>query len=224
MKILNKDFKHGRVTVVPEFLDDFWILYNIIQRNDIAYARTTREIRLGDRYERPEKGRRISLVLGIRVEKVLWDRSLNRLRIHGIVCDGPEDIGVVGSHHTLNISLNTPLTIIKKRWLNYHREYLRRATEKKTTPIAVISIDDEGYCIAVIRGFGIDVVAEEHISLPGKRMESERLKTLNEMFKSASNTLKELIESLGGSIVVLGLGYTKSHFLKFLEVFRTQIG
>ncbi len=217
MKILNKDFKHGRVTVVPEFLDDFWILYNIIQRNDIAYARTTREIRLGDRYERPEKGRRISLVLGIRVEKVLWDRSLNRLRIHGIVCDGPEDIGVVGSHHTLNISLNTPLTIIKKRWLNYHREYLRRATEKKTTPIAVISIDDEGYCIAVLRGFGIDVVAEEHISLPGKRMESERLKTLNEMFKSASNTLKELIESLGGSIVVLGLGFTKSHFLKFLE-------
>ena len=68
MKILHKDFKHGRITVLPESLDDFWVLYNIIQKNDVAYARTTREVRLGERYEKPEKGRRISVVLGVRVD------------------------------------------------------------------------------------------------------------------------------------------------------------
>jgi len=217
MKILSKDFKHGRVTVIPEFLDDFWVLYNIIQRNDITYARTTREVRLGDRYERPEKGRRISLVLGVRVERVLWDRSLNRLRIHGVVCDGPEDIGVVGSHHTLNISLNTPLTIIKKRWMNYQIEQLKRATVRRITPIIIISIDDEGYCIATLRGFGVNIMVEERINLPGKHMGSERLRTLKEMFKSASKALQDVVNSVDGSIIVIGLGFIKNDFLRFLE-------
>ena len=217
MKILRKDFKHGRITVLPETLDDFWVLYSIIQKNDVAYARTTREVRLGERYEKPEKGRRISVVLGVRVDKVLWDRTLNRLRIHGIVCDAPEDIGAKGSHHTLNITLNTPLTIIKKRWLNYQIEQLKRATTKRTIPVIIMSIDDEGYRIATLRGFGVDIIVEEHISLPGKRMESERLRTLKEMFKSASKSLEDVVSSIGGSIVVIGLGFIKNDFLKFLE-------
>jgi protein pelota len=217
MKILEKDYKHGRVTVIPEFLDDFWLLYNIIQRGDVAYARTTREVRLGERYEKPEKGKRVSLVLGLKVERVLWDRSLNRLRIHGIVCDAPEDIGAVGSHHTLNVTLNTPLTIIKERWLNYHVEQLERASSRRKAPIIVMSIDDEGYCIAILRGFGVDIVVEEQVSLPGKHMEAERLRMLNDMFKSALKNLGKLVDSLGGSIIIVGLGFIKDGFLRFMR-------
>lgn len=217
MKILDKDIKHGRITVVPELLDDLWVLYNIIQRGDVAYARTTREVRAGERYERPEKGRRISLTLGLRVERVLWDRSLNRLRVHGVVCDAPEDIGVLGSHHTLNITLNTPITIIKGRWLDYHLEQLDRASSRGVTPVIIVSVDDEGYCIAALRGFGIDVLAEGSISLPGKHMEEERRRILREMFKSASDALKDLLSSSGGSIVVVGLGFIKDDFIDFLR-------
>lgn len=216
MKILDKDLKHGRITVVPEFLDDFWALYNVIQRGDVAYARTTREVRLGERYERPEKGKRISVVLGLRVERVFWDRSLNRLRIHGIVCDAPEDIGALGSHHTLNVTLNMPLTIVKDRWLDYHIEQLERAMSRRVTPIIIASIDDEGYCIAILRGFGVDIMLEEQISLPGKRMEGERQKTLIEMFKSVSKALGELVNSIDGSIVIVGLGFIKDEYIKFL--------
>ncbi|MBS7605463.1 mRNA surveillance protein pelota [Candidatus Bathyarchaeota archaeon] len=217
MKVLEKDLKHGRITLVPELLDDFWVLYNVIQRGDIAYAKTTRDVRSGERYERPEKGRRILLVLGLRVEKVTWDRSLNRLRIHGIVCDAPEDIGALGSHHTLNITLNTPVTIIKERWLDYQLEQIERASSKGAAPLIIMAIDDEGYCIAALRGFGPDIIAEESISLPGKHMEQERNRILNEMFKSASRSLKDAVESVGGSIVLIGLGFIKNYFLEFLR-------
>ncbi|MBS7634359.1 mRNA surveillance protein pelota [Candidatus Bathyarchaeota archaeon] len=217
MKILDMDIKHNQVTVTPEFLDDFWVLYNVIQRGDIVYSRTTREVRFGDRYERPEKGRRISLVLGIKVESILWDRMLNRLRIHGIVCDAPDEIGALGSHHTLNITLNTPLKIIKERWLEYHIKQLKRASERGIMPIIVMNIDDEGYSAAVLRGFGPEIAAEERISLPGKHMEEERLRTLNEMFKSALKTLEVLISSVEGPIVILGLGFIKNNFVKFLK-------
>ncbi len=217
MKILDMDIKHNQVTVTPEFLDDFWVLCNVIQRGDIVYSRTTREVRFGERYERPEKGRRISLVLGIKVESVSWDRMLNRLRIHGIVCDAPDEIGALGSHHTLNITLNTSLKIIKERWLEYHVEQLKRASEKGIMPIIVMNIDDEGYCAAVLRSFGPEIVTEEKISLPGKHVEEERLRILNEMFKSALKTLEGLISSVGGPIVILGLGFVKNSFVKFLE-------
>lgn len=217
MKILDMDIKHDQITVIPEFLDDFWVLYNVIQKGDIVYSRTTREVRFGERYERPEKGRRISLVLGVKVESVSWDRTLNRLRIHGIVCDAPDEIGALGSHHTLSITLNVPLKIVKERWLEYHIEQLKRASERGITPIIVMSIDDEGYCAAVLRGFGLEIVAEERISLPGKHMEGERIKTLNEMFKSALKILENLVGSVEGPIVILGLGFVKNDFVKFLE-------
>ncbi|MEM1586604.1 MAG: mRNA surveillance protein pelota [Candidatus Bathyarchaeia archaeon] len=217
MKVLEKDLKHGRITLIPELLDDFWVLYNIIQRGDITYARTTRDTRSSERYDRPEKGRRISLTLGLKVERVIWDRILNRLRVHGIVCDAPEDIGALGSHHTFNIALNTPITIIKERWLDYQLEQIERASSKGITPLIIIAVDDEGYCIAILRGFGPDIIAEETISLPGKHMEQERVRILNEMFKSASMSLKSIVNSMGGSIVVVGLGFIKNYFLDFLR-------
>lgn len=216
MKILEKDLKHGRITLIPELLDDFWVLYNVIQRGDVAYAKTTRDVHSGNRYERPEK-RRISLILGLRVERVIWDRSLNRLRVHGIVCDAPEDTGALGSHHTLNITLNTPITIIKERWLGYQLEQIERAASKGIAPLIIVAIDDEGYCIAALRGFGLDIIAEESISLPGKHMEQERTRILKEMFKSASTSIKKMIESTGGFIVVVGLGFIKNYFLEFLR-------
>ena len=92
MRILRSDVKHGTVAVLPEVLDDFWVLYNVIKRGDRVYAHTTREVRPGDRYDKAEKGRRISVFLGVTIDEVAWDRYLNRLRAHGIICEAPESV------------------------------------------------------------------------------------------------------------------------------------
>ena len=115
MKILETNMKKGFVKVVPEAMDDFWHLYNVIYKNDSVYAYTTREIKPDEKYARPKRGERIPVLLGVKVEDVDWDRFLGRLRIHGTIIDAPE-IVPTGAHHTLNITLNTPLTIIKKEW------------------------------------------------------------------------------------------------------------
>jgi len=216
MKILHDDVKHGIVIVMPEVLDDLWVLYNIVEKGDKVYARTSREIRLGERYDRPEKGRRIYVSLGVTVESVMWDRHMNRLRIHGIIYEAPEEVGI-GSHHTLNIALNRPLRILKRRWMKHHLDQLKRAAERKVPPIIVISIDDEGYCIGVLRGFGVDIRAEERITLPGKLRSDDRNRMLQELFKSASKAIEETQRNRDIPIVVLGLGYVKDNFLRYLE-------
>lgn len=216
MKILRSDVKHGVVTVMPEVLDDFWVLYNIVEKGDKVYARTSREIRMSERYDRPEKGKRVSVTLGITVENVTWDNSMNRLRIHGIICDAPEEVGA-GSHHTINVSLNRPLKIVKERWMKHHLDQLRRAAEHRVPPVVVIAIDDEGYCIGILRGFGVEIRAEEHITLPGKSRSDDRRRVLQELFKSAAKTVEEIWSERETPIVILGLGYVKDYFMKYLE-------
>ncbi|MEM2145390.1 MAG: mRNA surveillance protein pelota, partial [Candidatus Jordarchaeaceae archaeon] len=222
MKIIRWDLKHGIIVVLPEVLDDFWVLYNIIKKGDRVYMNTTREVKLEDRYERPEKGKRISVFLGISTENVEWDRHMNKLRVHGIICEAPEEIGL-GSHHTLNVTLNKPLTIVKNVWMKYEIDQLKKSTEAKDPQLAVIVIDDEGYCFAIIRGFGYDVKAEENISIPGKQNVNEREKTLQKLFKSAAESVENFISDSGLSLVVLGVGLIKNQFVNFLKENKPEL-
>ena len=216
VKILRKDVKHGRITVVPEMLDDFWVLYNIIMQGDTVYAKTTREVRFGERYARPEKGKRISVFLGLSVMRVSWDRNLNRLRVHGIVCDAPDDIGAKGSRHTLNVTLNRQLTIVKDRWIKHQLDRLDKSTKTGVSPIIAVSIDDERYCVAVVRQFNIDTKAEETARIPGKRDVEARTKAFRQFFKSALDAITEA-STIAYPIVILGVGFTKNTFVKYLK-------
>ena len=45
LKILETNLKKGFVKVVPDTMDDFWHLYNVIYKNDVVYSYTTREIK-----------------------------------------------------------------------------------------------------------------------------------------------------------------------------------
>ena len=217
MKILRRDFKHGKVTVLPQVLDDLWVLYNVISRGDLVYAKTRREVRFGERYDRPEKGKRISVLLGLKVEKVLWDRVLNRLRVHGIVSEAPDEIGALGSHHTITVELNKPLTIMKDRWPRYQIERLEKAEKAGVAPLIILAIDDEGYCVTIMRHFTIEVKVEEKVGLPGKRRAEGRAKALRKLFNSALQALRESWMESKSPIVIVGVGFVKTDFLKYLR-------
>jgi len=217
LKILQRDLKHGKVIVVPETLDDLWHLYNIVASKDEVYAQTTREVRVEERYARPKRGRRVSVFLGIRVEKMLWDRTLNRLRVHGIVCEAPEEINVKGSHHTINVTVNKPVTIVKSRWLKHHVDRLEWSSRVTVAPVTVISMDDEEYCVAILRQYGVDVRAEERTRLPGKLEAEKRTKATQEFFKKALQSLRETWKNSRSPIVVIGPGFVKNEFVRYMK-------
>ena len=218
MKILEMRLKKGFVKVVPETLDDLWHLYNVIYPEDTVYAKTTREVKIEELYARPKEGRRVSVYLGVMAEKVLWDRSLNRLRVHGTIVEAPEDICGKGSHHTLNIVVDKPLTIVKSEWHKHQVERLERASRVEAPPVIVMAIDDEEYCIAALRQYGVEVKGEERTRLPGKLEAEKRDAALKGFFKSALQFLREAWTSLHNpAIVVIGPGFIKNDFVKYLE-------
>lgn len=217
MKIIEMRLNKGIVKVVPENLDDLWHLYNIVYKNDDVYAQTTREVHVEEEYARPKKGKRVSVFMGIRVETVTWDKSLNRLRVHGVVFDVPENVSSRGSYHTINVMVNKPLAIVKSKWQKHQIDRLERAKKTETTPLIILSIDDEGYCIGMFRQYGIDVKIEEKVSLPGKLEAEKREQAKHEFFTNALNTLRNIWTTTHNPIVIVGVGFVKNDFVKYLQ-------
>jgi len=209
--------KKGIVKVLPESLDDLWHLYNIILEKDEVHARTTREMKVEERYARPKRGRRVPVFLGVKVEKVFWDRILNRLRVHGIVCKAPEEIDVKGSHHTINVAVNKSVTIVKTEWPKHQIDRLERASRVTAVPLIVMSIDYEEYCVAVLRQYGVEVKIEEKTRLPGKLEAEKRTKAVREFFKMALKSLRETWMKLRNPIVIIGIGFVKNDFVKYVK-------
>jgi len=216
LKILEINLKKDFVKVVPEIADDFWHLYNIIRRYDTVYASTTREIKPEGKYARPRRGERIPVMLGVKVEEVSWDRLLGRLRIHGVIADAP-DIVPTGAHHTLNITLNTPLTIVKENWPRHYIERLQRARRTSERPIIILNVDDEGYVIAMTAQYGIEVKVEERMRLPSKGETEKRDSAVDEYFRKIVKSLREVWTSTHRPITIIGVGFVKDDFAKWLR-------
>jgi protein pelota len=210
------NLKKGFVKVIPETFDDLWHLYNIIYKDDEVYAYTTRELKPNEKYARPGREERVPIFLGVKVEKVSWDKILGKLRVHGTICEAPE-IVPKGAHHTLNIALNKPATIVKKEWAKHHIERLKEASKTTEKPIIVVAIDDEGYAIATTAQYGVDVKVEENMRLPGKLETEKRSTAMKEFFKKAVNSLRQIWLLTRYPIVIIGVGFVKNDFAKFVE-------
>lgn len=218
MRILEKNIKKGVIKLVPETLDDLWSLYNVVESGDKVYARTTRAIKITQEDARPTKGKRRRLNVGLNVEKVAFHESVNRLRIMGLILEAPEKIpGIIGVHHTISIYPRKALTIEKDKWSLYQLDRIKTACEEKSQPIIVIGMDDEKCCIAVLRHHGIDVKNEIDARLPGKLEAEKRSSALSNYFKSALQFLLPVWNNLKSSIAVVGPGYIKKDFVKYVK-------
>ena len=222
MKIIEMNLKKGFVKVIPETLDDLWHLYNIIYEDDEVYTRTTREIKPDEKYARPRRGKRIPVFLGVKVEKIGWDKLLGRLRAHGTICKGPETVPL-GAHHTVNRALNRPLTIEKKKWARHNVERLKRASKTSEKPVTIVAIDDESYAIATTKQYGIEIKMEERVKLPGKLEAEKRSAAVKEYFRKALNSLRQVWTATRSPIAIIGVGFVKKDFAKFLQNEATEI-
>jgi protein pelota len=214
MKIIGKNLHQGFVKVVPTSDDDLWHLYNVIYKGDEVYAYSSRAIKSDKEYSRPKSGERVSAFMGVTVDSVAWDKFLGKLRVHGLIIHAP-DIIPTGAHHTLSITLNQPLTIVKKEWSKHLLDRLTRASRTEK-PMIILAIDDEGFAVAETRQYGVDIKVEERTKLPGKLEADKRLAATKAYFKRAVNSLNQLWSTKHSPIIIVGVDFVKNDFAKFL--------
>lgn len=215
MKIIEKNLPQGFVKVVPDSPDDLWHLYNVIYKGDEVYAFSSRAIKSNTETSRPKSAERVSAFMGVKVESVGWDKFLGKLRVHGLICHAPEIIPE-GAHHTLSIALNQPLTIVKHEWPKHLLDRLSRASETEK-PMLIISIDDEGFAIAETKQYGYETRVEQRTRLPGKQDADKRVEATKGYFRLALNSLDKLWEQNHNPLVIIGAGFVKNDFVKYLS-------
>jgi protein pelota len=215
LKIIETNLRQGFVKVVPDTQDDLWHLYNVIYKGDEVFAYTSRAIKSDTEASRPKSAERVSAFMGIKVESVAWDKFLGKLRVHGIIIHAPEIIPT-GAHHTISVSLNQPVTIVKQTWQKHHLDRLKRASEAEK-PLLIVAIDDEGYAIAETKQYGVEMKVEERVKLPGKQEADKRQGATNEYFKRVLTSLSQLWNQNHNSIVIVGVGFVKNDFVSYLR-------
>lgn len=221
MKILLKDVKHGIMKLELRNIDDLWVLYNVIHKGDRVLGKTTREVKSTES-ARPFS-KRVTVTLGITVQKVYFDRDLDRVRIHGIVFDAPEEVRVTGSHHTLSVGPEDIITIVKDKWLNHQVERVEKSVVAEE-PIIILALDSEEASIAILRSFGLDFKGEVRSRLPGKAEAEKRQVAMTDYFQRIETLLRTICAELAGPILIVGPGFTKDYFAKELRSQAKYIG
>lgn len=209
MKVIAWDEKHGKMLLRIEGRDDLWCLYNVLKVGDVVTSKTLREVKVDD------KSSRKPMTLKIKVEKIEFQPFTERLRIRGIVIEGPEEFGVVGSYHTITIGEGSELLIEKEYWSKNELDRVLKASSKKLCGILLIGVDSDEAALAIPHDYGLELVAEIQLALPGKHDPSRREEVIKSRIRELTEKAKELIDRFDiRAVVIVGPGFIKEDLAK----------
>jgi len=211
LKIIGWDERHGRMLLQVESRDDLWCLYNVLSPGDLVTARTLREIKVDD------KSSRKPMTLKVRVEKVEFQPYTDKLRIRGVVVEGPDEFGVIGSYHSIAVGEGSEVLIEKERWSKHELDRIFKASSRKPLKALLVGIDSDEVALVLPHDYGLELVAEVRLDLPGKHEPSKREEVLEERIREISEKVKELIRRLDlKAVAIVGPGFVKDYLAREL--------
>lgn len=210
MRVLLRDPKTGEIKVRVENADDLWHLHNLVQPGDLVRASTYRREDVKTDKVRPERGEKVRVTLTIRAEGIEFQAFSDRLRITGVIVEGPQDLG---RHHTLNVAVEDVLAIIKT-WRPHELRRIDEAIAAAQKPlVAFVSLDDEEALLAHLRQYGVRELATIRAPAHGKMFPTGDARS--DFFKEIGAKLRSM--EIGEALVVVGPGFTREAFVEYLK-------
>ena len=197
MQILHQDRAHGRIKVLPNTLDDLWHLYQLIEPEDKIEGASFRRIRQDiDETRRPDSGERKRVFLTIQVEDIDFHEFSDALRVKGVILTSSDSAVSLGSYHTFNIMVSTPITIVKERWSKLAINRLKKAVkDTKKAQLGILAIEDGQSQIATVTNIGINPGPSISMAIPGKRGKGKQHDIIFEEFiNNVAQMLNEYCE------------------------------
>jgi protein pelota len=228
VNIKSRKYQQGSVGLIPETVDDLYVLYNLILPDDQVKARTSRRVRQVDDEGKTDKGERVSMILTLTVEDVSFHEFASRLRIKGKIIAGPEDLISFGTYHTFNIEIGTFLTIIKPEWTKVDKNQVEEAAKKTTSAkVLIVAVDDNEATIAAVSAFSSSTIAHFRERIPKKSGSKEKIR--NEMIAKFFSKIIFALEDAftnkfpdASVMVIAGPGFTKDNFYRQLKTMKNQ--
>lgn len=225
MRILGKDPKGKAYKIMIDNLDDLWHLYNLIEEHDIVSGETYRRMEKVEDKLRADKTEKKRVWLAIEVERTEFHEFSNRLRVHGTITRGPEDMGLK-SYHTLNFTSGSQLGLEKpEAWRAHQLGQLNSAVAASKQPqVTILAIEDDNAVIALLHQYGIRKLADIRVQGMGKLYTGASTKKSG---KKVSESKKEFFNDIllqlqqvcpeNSPLIIVGPGFTKDEFVEFVR-------
>ena len=199
---------YGRVTLIPETLDDLWHLKYVIEEGDTVSALTQRRVERNDDMTRSTGGERETLSVDLEVDNIEFARFANRVRVSGVIrsCDRETEIG---NHHTVNVEQNDEITVTKN-WKPDQLERIEEAEEADKTEVAIATVEEGEAHVHTVEAHGV----EERVTLTGTTGKGEDAAPRDELFAELASVLENLDPD---AVVLAGPGFTKRDAYDHIE-------
>ena len=222
MRVLKKDLRGGTIKLLAENGDDLWHLRHLVQPGDVVHSVTYRRDERSTDMVRAEKTERRRMYLGVEVEDVEYADFSDRLRLLGIIRDGPDDVPR-GTHHTLNVEVGDDVKITKARWRGFELDRIDEAVRATRRPhVVILCIDDETAVFAAVRQSGVERLSE----IPGPGSLKGHDKPPKGLKEGWYQEIQDEMERVGTTqlpIIVCGPGFTRTELLAWVRERRSDL-
>ena len=205
MRIIDVSNKGRVVKVYIESEEDLWTLKILLRPGDLVEGLTTRDVagRLGG-----EKERR-PMIVKVRVENVEFQPFTGKLRIFGVVVEGPEEYGVRGKHHSMTLHPGQTVKLERPEgWSERAIERMRSSGPKGKALIA--SVDYDEYALGILSMHGFKILLEGSSSLPGKD-DPRRDEAIEGYVDMIARAIVEATADGVNMVIITGPGPLKHH-------------
>jgi protein pelota len=220
LKVLKRNLKEGKIALKIETLDDLWHLYNLVSPGDTVVSRTTRRVKVGADDARKQDSVRKPMTLILKVDDVAFHAFSNRVRIKGVILEGPSDLVNLGAYHTFNVEQGNTLTIIKDHWPRFMLERIKEAQKAGQSPVCLLVTIEDGVAeLFLVADFGIREAVRVRTSISRKRGDQKAYDaTMRDFFSNVGIAIRSQLEQNEVAIIIVaGPGFVKDHFGEYLR-------
>ncbi|MDW8042194.1 MAG: hypothetical protein RMJ75_05245 [Nitrososphaerota archaeon] len=179
MRAIAVDELKRSVRLVPESGVDLINLYRSVERGDLVFAETTREIKK-ERASGEVDSKRIPLRIGIEVERKSADPSIRRISFLGRIVDAPGHEDLLKKHHTVHVERGREIEVVSRERFGRLLAISEVGKRKPVRPMLVVSADDERAALVLISDEGYVVLKTVETSSGPKYSGSERVSSWKE--------------------------------------------
>ena len=210
--MITKQIDENSVALIAEESDDLFTLRRVIKKGDKLIGDTTRAVKQDKDFARPDKGERIRIRVALNVEKVSIDDVVDRLRVQGTISESDSESVSKGSHHSMTLMIDEPVTLVKKSWADLERRLIFGKRDHGSFLLVAVDTSDCG--IARLNGTHLKIMPNLYSGASGKRYKSTF--NIEHFFVDVSTAIMSLIRERD-QIIIFGPGETKRRLANFLS-------
>lgn len=221
MKLLGVDKGRGWIRLAVTNNVDLINLYRLVGQGDTVFQETTREVKK-ERASGVVDSERVSLKIGISLEKKSVDPLMKRVRFQGQIVYSDKDLDILKKYHTIQVGRGDVIEVVNREKLPSFLKLVEGAGKRHEEGIVAVSADDEELAVIRIDGEGVKLLKTWVRGASSKRMGLRSESDSEEIFDELVRLLKELAKDERQKIALLGTQMQIDELGK--EIRRRDIG